>query len=58
LKGKTLSRSAYPKADFVAMSPAAAAFGLIGAAVMISEGARISKESELEDPARTNVLNL
>ena len=53
LKGRTLSRATYPKADFVAMSPGAAAFGQIGAAVMISEGAKISKESDLQDPPRT-----
>lgn len=45
----TVSKRGVP--DFAASTAGKASFGLIGAAVMISEGNKIIRENEVEDPA-------
>ena len=45
----TVSKRGLP--DFAASTAGKAAFGLIGAAAMISEGNKIIRENEVEDPA-------
>jgi len=51
IKGKELALSEREKPDFSAMTPARGAFGMIGAAVTISEGNKLIKENRIEDPA-------
>lgn len=51
LQGKTVARTEYPAPDFTAMTPGKAAFALLGAAAMVSEGNAIVKNNEIADPA-------
>jgi hypothetical protein len=51
LQAKSVVATRYDRPDFAAMTPAKAAFGLIGAAAMISEGNEIVKVNEIADPA-------
>lgn len=51
LKDKELALTEREKPDFSAMTPARGAFGMIGAAVTISEGNKLVKEHGVEDPA-------
>jgi hypothetical protein len=51
VKGKELALTERAKPDFSAMTPARGAFGMIGAAVTISEGNKLIKENRIEDPA-------
>ncbi len=51
LSGKVLQNSKYEKPDFSAMTAGSAAFGLIGAAAMISTGNDIIEKNLVEDPA-------
>lgn len=51
LHTKKVAASSYATPDFAAMTPAKAAFGLIGAAAMIAEGNSIVKANEIPDPA-------
>ena len=51
LKGKSVVTSQYPPADFIAFTAGKAAFALVGAAAMISEGNEIVKTNNIEDPA-------
>lgn len=51
LHTKKVAASSYATPDFAAMTPAKAAFGLIGAAAMIAEGNNIVKTNGIEDPA-------
>jgi hypothetical protein len=51
VQGKEIALSQRAKPDFTASTPAKAAFGMIGAAAMISEGNKIVKENGIEDPA-------
>lgn len=52
LRKKSFASTQYPPADFAAFTAGKAAFGLIGAAVMVSEGNTIVKDNGIEDPAR------
>lgn len=51
IKGKELALTERAKPDFSAMTPSRGAFGMIGAAVTISEGNKLIKEHGVEDPA-------
>jgi hypothetical protein len=51
IQGKELALTEREKPDFSAMTPARGAFGMIGAAVTISEGNKLIKENRVEDPA-------
>jgi hypothetical protein len=51
IKGKELALTERERPDFAAMTPARGAFGMIGAAVTISEGNKLIKENRVEDPA-------
>ncbi|MBS1198793.1 MAG: hypothetical protein H6R18_2578, partial [Proteobacteria bacterium] len=58
LKGQTVTHTNREMPDFAAMTPAKAAFGLFGAAAMISEGNKIIKENNVSNPADAIALNL
>jgi hypothetical protein len=51
IKGKELVLAERAKPDFSAMTPSRGAFGMIGAAVTISEGNKLVQEHGVEDPA-------
>jgi hypothetical protein len=51
LQGKAIVRTEYATPDFAAMTPGKAAFAILGAALMISEGNSIVKDNEIPDPA-------
>ena len=51
LKGKNITTSQYTTPDFTSFTAGKAAFGLLGAAAMISEGNEIVKKNNIEDPA-------
>lgn len=51
LQGKTLALTHYPTADFAAFTAGKAAFAVIGAVAMVSEGNSIVKENGIQDPA-------
>lgn len=50
-QGKSLAVTTRTRESFVAMTAGKAAFGLIGAAAMISAGNDIVKQNDIEDPA-------
>ena len=52
LQGKTVTSTQYPTPDFVSFTAGKAAFALIGAAAMISEGNQIVKDNAIDDPAQ------
>lgn len=51
LDGKAIATSRYAVPDFTAFTAGKAAFAMLGAAAMISEGNSIVKENGIEDPA-------
>lgn len=51
LKDKEIALSERARPDFAATTPGRGAFGMIGAAVTISEGNKLVKEHGIEDPA-------
>lgn len=51
LTGRSVNATHYPKADFTAFTAGKAAFGMLGAAAMISAGNKIVKDNEIPDPA-------
>lgn len=51
LQGKTFALTKYPPAEFMPFTSGKAAFGLLGAAMMISEGKQIVKDNAIPDPA-------
>jgi hypothetical protein len=51
LQGGSVALTHYPTADFAAFTAGKAAFAVIGAAAMISEGNSIVKENGIQDPA-------
>ncbi len=51
LKGKTIVVDAYDTPAFTAMTPGKAAFGLIGAGLMLSEGHKFIHDNQIADPA-------
>lgn len=51
LTGKSVNTTHYPKADFTAFTAGKAAFGVLGAAAMISAGNKLVKNNEIPDPA-------
>ncbi|MFG6463795.1 hypothetical protein ACG04Q_19630 [Roseateles sp. DXS20W] len=51
LDGKTVATTQYATPDFTAFTAGKAAFALLGAAAMISEGNEIVKTNGVEDPA-------
>jgi len=51
LKGQTIAQTKRPPPDFAAMTPGKAAFALIGAALMISEGNSLIAQNKVADPA-------
>jgi hypothetical protein len=51
LRGKTIVVDTYEPPSFSAMTPGKAAFGLIGAALMISEGNSFIHDNQIADPA-------
>lgn len=51
LNGKTVVQTQYQKPDFTAFTAAKAAFGLLGAAAMVSEGNDIVRDNDIADPA-------
>jgi hypothetical protein len=51
LKNQTVAKTERPAPDFAASTPGKAAFGMIGATMMISAGNAIVAENELVDPA-------
>lgn len=51
LSNKTVAVSRYAVPDFTAMTPTKAAFGILGAAAMISAGNSFVKDSNVPDPA-------
>lgn len=51
LKEKEIALSERAKPDFAATTPARGTFGMIGAAVMVSEGNKLIREHGIEDPA-------
>ncbi len=51
LSGKRVVLTQYKAPDFTAMTPTKAAFGLLGAAAMISEGNQLVKDNGIVDPA-------
>jgi hypothetical protein len=57
LQMKKVAASSYATPDFAAMTPTKAAFGLIGAAAMISEGNSIVKANGVEDPYQSPNAN-
>jgi predicted small secreted protein len=52
LGGKSLVETRYEKPNFTAFTPGRAAFGLIGAAAMVSEGNEIVNANNIPDPAQ------
>lgn len=58
LKNQSITHTTREKPDFAAMTPGKAAFGLFGAAAMISEGNKIIKDNDVSDPANTIALGL
>jgi hypothetical protein len=58
LKNQSLSHTKREKPSFAAMTPGKAVFGLIGAAVMISEGNKIIEENGVPDPATSIAIGL
>ena len=52
LQGKSVQATQYAQPDFAAFTAGKAAFALVGAAMMISEGNEIVKENQIPDPAR------
>lgn len=58
LKGQTVTYTVHKKPDFAAMTPAKAAFALLGALAMISEGNTIIASNDVDDPARLIGLGL
>jgi hypothetical protein len=51
LKGKSVTTTQYPTADFAAFTPTKAVFGVLGALAMIADGNKIVKTNNIEDPA-------
>ena len=51
LQGSTVALTIYPTADFAAFTAGKAAFAVVGAVAMISEGNSIVKENGIQDPA-------
>lgn len=51
LEGRSVATVSYERPDFAAFTAGKAAFAMIGAAAMISEGNTIVKENAIEDPA-------
>jgi hypothetical protein len=51
LNGQPLTSVTYTRPDFSAMTYGKAAFGLIGAGLMISEGNAVVKDNDLPDPS-------
>lgn len=51
LSGKTVAVTRHAKPDFTAMTAGKAAFGLFGAAAMISAGNKLVVDNEIADPA-------
>jgi hypothetical protein len=51
LKGKTFSLTKYPTADFMSFTAGKAVFGLMGAAMMMTEGKQIVQDNAIPDPA-------
>lgn len=51
LQGKTIVVDAYETPAFTAMTPGKAAFGLIGAGLMLSEGHKFIHDNQIADPA-------
>jgi hypothetical protein len=51
LREKSVARTEYPVQDFSASTAGKAAFAILGAAAMISEGNAIVKENDIQDPA-------
>ncbi|MEK8032621.1 hypothetical protein AACH06_17510 [Ideonella sp. DXS29W] len=58
LRGQSVAVTARKAPDFTAMTPAKAAFGLLGAAAMISEGNGIIASNQVADPASTIAAQL
>jgi hypothetical protein len=58
LKNQSLSHTKREKPNFAAMTAGKAAFALIGAVAMISEGNKIVKESDVPDPANSIAVGL
>lgn len=53
LQGKSFAVVQHPIADFAAFTAGKAAFAIVGAAAMISEGNDIVKTNDVQDPARS-----
>lgn len=51
LQGKTVAVTSYKAPDFTAFTAGKAAFAILGAAAMISEGNEIVQQNNIEDPA-------
>jgi hypothetical protein len=51
VQGKSVATTSYAKPDFTAFTAGKAAFAMIGAALMISEGNGIVRDNEIPDPA-------
>jgi hypothetical protein len=51
LREKSVTRTEYPVQDFAAFTAGKAAFAILGAAAMISEGNAIVKDNDIQDPA-------
>lgn len=58
LKGQTVTYTVHKKPDFAAMTAGKAAFALLGAFAMISEGNNIIASNDVDDPARSIGLGL
>ncbi|WP_447981958.1 hypothetical protein [Achromobacter kerstersii] len=52
LEGKSIVSSRYGQPDFTAFTAGKAAFAMLGAAAMVTEGNTIVKENGIEDPAK------
>ena len=51
LQGQAVAETRYPTADFAAFTAGKAAFAVLGAVAMISEGNSIVQENAIQDPA-------
>jgi hypothetical protein len=58
LSGQTVAQTRRPPPDFAAMTAGKAAFALVGAALMISEGNALIASNNVSDPADTIAANL
>lgn len=58
LKDQPVTQTARKKPDFAAMTAGKAAFAMLGALAMISEGNKLIEEHKVEDPANTIAAGL